>query len=188
MRACRTSIGRHHRIGQLFERRDDLFAEPLHRLAQLRRFRNPDGFSPERDAVPAPGQGLILQAVDGGFLVAHQAGLERAKPIIVLPAEGHQPQPAARQLGKRVVRDGFPAIKEHRDLIPIENPAYGVVIGFQGSDQHRHVSEPAVFKADVTADFMRDAFRLGFGISARDDADGRSRNPGYRGIWSARKS
>ena len=101
--------------GEIFERRQDFFAQLFKGSGQFGVFRDLNRFLPFC-AVPAAGERFIFKPVNFGFVHGGKSGLERGKPIIRRPVERDGAERAAGQFGERVVRNGFAPVEKEGNV------------------------------------------------------------------------
>ena len=125
-------------------------------------------FEPLR-AAPAVGEGMVFQPVNVGVAVVGEAGLERAKKIVGLPAVGERAQGEARQLGERVVSDGLAAVEEEGNAVAREHTAQRSVMVIERAEDDGAVAEASV-RADVAEDFAGGMGGFSLGVGADGEA------------------
>ena len=155
--------------GQVLKRRNDFPAQWLQIVCQAviigdLKWPLPHG------TFPAPGERLVFEPVEPGFLDGHQAAFERGKKIFVFPVEGGDAQGAARQFGQRVMRDGFAAVEKERDVVAGEDALQNFVIAFERAEDHGGVAETSAV-ADEAQDLARGERGLGIGVGAGGGAE-----------------
>ncbi len=122
-------------------------------------------------AVPAVGERKVFQPVNVLVVIVDKTGLQRAEPVVELPAIGKRAQGEARQLRKRVVRDWLAAVEEEGDAEAREDAAQRGVMVIKGAEDDGAVAEASAC-ADVAEDFASGEDGFGFGVGAEGEAGG----------------
>ena len=146
--------------GESFEWRHDLSPRPFNPPFQRGIRPQAQGLMPVI-ARPPVRQRLVLELIQCGFAYRHQAGLERSKPIVVLPAKGHRAHSVSDQLRQGVMRHRLAPIQKKWNPIPPEYAADHFVITLERSQQHPHLPiPPARFLPHMTQDLTGRKSRL----------------------------
>ena len=152
------------------ERGNNLLAKLFESLFQFRLLLQLQGIEPDVTP-PASGQRRIFQVIDHPLLLVHEAGLEGAEPVCVLPIGHQQAQRVTSQLRQRVMRDRFSAIDEKGDVVTPEDTAKDALVIWQRPDEHRRIAEAPAALAHVFQDLSRDRHGFGFGVGTGIDVE-----------------
>ena len=140
----------------------------------VRRVRQGDRPQPDL-AFPAPCQCFVLQfinevRVSRVLASRHQARLQRAEPVLDLPAKRHGAQDIPRQLRQRMMRGRLAAIAEERNVVTGEHAPQRVFVTVPLPQQYCTVAVTTA-APDVPQDFARGVDGLGFRVWADGEAE-----------------
>ena len=114
--------------------------------------------------MPAAREGFVFEPVNLRLGHGGKAGLERTEPVPVPPVQGDGAEGAAGEFRQRVVRDGFPAVQEKRQVVIPEGAGQGLVAALEAAHEHG-----AIAKAPAAAHELPDGAgrQHGLGLGRR---------------------